>query len=166
MNVPFSLERVSIWKLARFRKGAKLLKNAVDKLREQKGDFAVEHAWGLLFAVAVALAVISVLGAVSDSNDLDTIASDLTRQIEIAGQVNYSDVNAQLAELSAAAGLENVTVSIDANYLDAGTRKIQFGDDFIVTLSYTAYLDFGGVISIPVPLNSSVVGRSERYWKS
>lgn len=166
MNVPFNLEWVSTMKLTHSRKGAKRLKKVVTKLRERRGDFAVEHAWGLLFAVAVLLSCISVLGVVSDGNDLDTIASDLTRQIEIAGQVNYSDVNTQLAELSAAAGLENVTVSIDANYLDAGTRKIQFGDDFIVTLSYTAYLDFGGVISIPVPLNSSVVGRSERYWKS
>lgn len=134
-------------------------------LRSKRGEFVVDRSFSVLLGAIGLVLAISIFSVVFQANKLDTVAADLTRQIEIAGQVNYSTINAQLDALCAAAGLENVTLSVDATYVDAGARKIQFGDSFTVTISSTAELGVGGIITVPIPLSSSVVGRSEKYWK-
>lgn len=132
------------------------------KLKEHSGDFVLEGAWKLLLACALIALFISVLGLAFQSNKLAAIADDMARSIEISGQVD-SSADAKLEELKVSSGLD-VTMDIDANY-SAGGNRIQFGDSFIVTISYTGKLGIGGILSFPVHLSSSVVGRSERYWK-
>lgn len=132
------------------------------KLRERSGDFLLEGAWKLLLSCALIALFISVLGLAFQSNKLAAIADDMARSIEISGQVD-SSADAKLQELKNTSGLD-VAMDIDANYSAGGTR-IQFGDPFTVTISYTGKLGIGGILSLPVPLSSSVVGRSERYWK-
>jgi len=132
------------------------------KIRERSGDFVLEGAWKLLLTCALIALFLSVLGLVFQSNKLAAVADDMARSIEISGQVD-SSADAKLQELKSASGLA-VAMNIDANF-SAGGNRIQFGDPFTVTISYTGKLGIGGILSIPVPLSSSVVGRSEKYWK-
>ena len=135
-----------------------------EKLKERRGEFLINHAFGLILGAAVLCLVISALSVAFQSNKLTTIANNLTRSIEIRGQVDHASINSELSSLTATAGLENVAFSIDANYFD-NEGRIQYGSSFIVTLTYTAELDLGGLVEIPIPLRSRVVGRSEVYWK-
>lgn len=128
-------------------------------LKEQRGEFLLSSAFKLIIATAVIVLGISIFGAISQANRLAAMANDLTRSIEIRGEVDNATINAELTRLSEAAGLEGVTVEIDK------TGRVQFGDSFTVTLRYTGNFGIGGVVSVPLPFHSTVVGRSEKYWK-
>lgn len=132
------------------------------KLRETNGEFVLKGALNLLILCLFLALGISTLGVAMRANKLTTMASDLTRYIEVRGQVDCS-VDDELSPLEEASGL-HTDLAIDATY-SAGGERIQFGDLFTVELSYTGRLGVGGVLSLPVPLSSDVVGRSERYWK-
>lgn len=132
------------------------------KLRETKGEFILNGALELLLTCLLVVLGISTLGIAMQANKLSTMAGDLTRYIEVRGQVD-SSVDGELSRLETAGGID-VTLSVDTSYT-AGGDRIQFGDPFTVKLSYTGRLGMGGVLSLPIPLSASVVGRSERYWK-
>lgn len=134
------------------------------KLRDNKGEFLLESAFKILLAAAGIVFAISIFGTISQANRLAAMANDLTRSIELKGEVNMATVNTELSRLSSASGLDGVTVTVEATYT-AGGRRIQMGDAFTVTLNYTGHIGIGGVLSIPIPLRSTVTGRSEQYWK-
>lgn len=131
----------------------------LNKIKEQRGEFLLEGSFKLLLAAAALALIISVFGVISQSNRLAAMANDLTRTLEIRGEISSTVVNTELNRLSAAARMPGVTVEIDK----AG--RVQFGDPFTVTLRYTGSFGIGGVLSMPVPFHSTVVGRSEKYWK-
>lgn len=133
------------------------------KLRERDGNFVLEGAWKLLIGCAALVLVISVFAVIFQANKLATIANDVTRHIEVMGQVDGT-ADAAFQDLKTASNLPDATMTIDANY-SAGANRIQFGDPFTVTISYTGKIGIGGFLSLPIPLRSSVVGRSEQYWK-
>lgn len=116
----------------------------------------------LLGCAAIAL-VISVCAVMFQANKLTVMADDVARHIEIVGQVD-SSVDGTFERLKTASNLESASLSIDANY-SAGGNRIQFGDPFTVTVSYTGKIGIGGLLSLPISLHSSVGGRSEQYWK-
>lgn len=134
------------------------------KFKEQRGEFLLDSALRILLTCCLLALFLSVLGVLFQANKLATMADDVTRYIEISGQVNHSDVNTELQRLRQSSGLRTVDIHVDANYTAGGSR-IQFGDPFTVTLTYEGRLGIGGIVSLPVPLHTSVTGRSERYWK-
>lgn len=135
----------------------------IQKLRETKGEFALEGAWKLLLGCAALALTISVFAVMFQSNKLAAIANDMTRHIEVMGQVDGT-AETTFQRLKAAGNLPDASLSISANY-SAGGNRIQFGDPFTVTVSYTGKIGIGGFLSLPIPLHSSVAGRSEQYWK-
>lgn len=120
-------------------------------------------AFKLLLGCAAIALVISVGAVLFQSNKLAAMADDVARHIEVVGQVD-SSADQAFQRLKITSNLESASLSIDANY-SAGGNRIQFGDPFTVTVSYTGKLGIGGFLSLPIPLYSSVVGRSEQYWK-
>lgn len=135
----------------------------IQKMRETKGEFALEGAWKLLLGCAALALTISVFAVMFQSNKLAAIANDMTRHIEVMGQVDGT-AETTFQRLKAAGNLPDASLSISANY-SAGGNRIQFGDPFTVTVSYTGKIGIGGFLSLPIPLHSSVAGRSEQYWK-
>jgi hypothetical protein len=59
-------------------------------------------------------------------------------------------VDGTFQRLKTASNLENASLSVDANY-SAGGNRIQFGDPFTVTVSYTGKIGIGGFLSLPMP---------------
>lgn len=139
------------------------MKTILTKLRCRRGNFTLNGAFILLLVIALIVLGISVLGAMMQGNRLDAAAAELTRYIEIRGQVDAS-VDGELARLCAASGLEDVEMQVTGSYLGTAQR-IQFGEAFTVTLHYTAHFGIGGILDMPVTLTSHAAGRSERYWK-
>lgn len=135
----------------------------LQKLKEQQGEFLLTGAIRLLIGCAALAFGISIFTVMFQANKLTVMANDVTRHIEILGQTGPT-VDQTFAELKEASNLDGASVAVDASF-SAGGNRIQFGDPFTVTVSYTGKIGIGGMLSLPVPLRSSVVGRSEQYWK-
>lgn len=133
----------------------------IHKLREQRGDFTVNGVLILLLVFLLLILGLSCIGVANRAMRVHSMAAELVRYIELRGQVDGS-ADAELARLEAASGIR-VDCSIRADYI-RGTSRIQLGDRFEVTLSYEASFGVGGVLSVPVQLQSTVSGRSEQYW--
>lgn len=131
------------------------------KLSDQRGEFLLDRAFSLLIGAAGLALTITVFGSMFQGYKLNVIASDLARHIEVRGYINETEIQAELDRLSAAAGLENVSIDIES---PQGNR-IQFGGKFTVSVAYTGEIGIGGVVSMPIPLHATVAGRSEKYWK-
>lgn len=132
------------------------------KLQQNRGEFTINGAISLLFAMMLLVLFISALSAVNTSMKLHSVAADLSRYIELRGKVD-SAVYTELDRLAGVAGVTVETRSIVGTFSDGS--KLQLGSDFTITLTTTGHIGIGGVLSLPVPLKTKVTGRSERYWK-
>lgn len=117
----------------------------------------------MLLVVFLMVLTISTIGAANQGMRLHSMASELARYIELRGKIDDA-VYTELQRLENASGI-TTDLQISANYI-SGTSKIQYGNTFNVTLSASGHIGLGGIVSISIPLHSTVSGRSEQYWLS
>lgn len=141
------------------RKGAAPL---FEKLRQSTGSFAIDGSIIFLFVMMLLVLFISALGVINTSQKLHSVAAELTRYVELRGSVD-NEVYIELDRLAGIAGVTVESKSITGSF--SGESKLQLGAEFTVTLTTTDRFGIGGILSLPVPLKSTVSGRSERYWK-
>ena len=118
----------------------------------------------VLIAVIFIGLIINLFSIINAKSQMDAAADQLTRQIQLAGEVNsdtdhlFSDIT---GHISAA---ENIQYSVSTHYLTG--KKIQLATPFSVTVTGTAYLGgFGDFNIFPINLISYGAGVSEEYWK-
>ena len=118
----------------------------------------------VLIAVIFIGLIINLFSIINAKSQMDAAADQLTRQIQLAGEVNadtdhlFSDIT---GHISAA---ENIQYSVSTHYLTG--KKIQLSTPFSVTVTGTAYLGgFGDFNIFPINLVSYGAGVSEEYWK-
>ena len=118
----------------------------------------------VLIAVIFIGLIINLFSIIAAKSQMDAAADQLTRQIQLAGEVNsdtdhlFSDIT---GHISAA---ENIQYSVSTHYLTG--KKIQLSTPFSVTVTGTAYLGgFGDFNIFPINLVSYGAGVSEEYWK-
>lgn len=133
-------------------------------IRNKKGDFTLNGAVNLIVIAILMLLFISVVGVLLQIGHLQSVSSELTRYIEIRGEIG-DDTWAELDRLSSVGNMDGVELEVEASYLPSSSSKIQFGESFVITLRYTDTLSVGGIVEIPIPIEASVTGRSEKYWK-
>jgi len=127
-------------------------------LRSQRGEGYVDVAVLVLCVMLVLAVAISVMPVFISKNKLDTYASELCRETEIAGRVG-TETTLRAQVLTEQTGL---TPSITWSK----TGKIQLNEEFTVTLTIQADIGlFGGIGSFPVTLKAEASGKSEVYWK-
>lgn len=132
------------------------------KIRQTTGNFTINNAFILLFVMLLLVLFISVLGVINTSQKLHSVAAELTRYVELRGSVD-SEVYIELDRLANIAGVTVESKNITGSFSDES--KLQLGAEFTVTLTTTDRFGIGGILSVPVPLKTTVSGRSERYWK-
>ena len=89
---------------------------------------------------------------------LDTFATELVREAEIAGRVG-SETNRREQALREQTGLDPTVQWSD-------TGRIQLNEEVSVTLTYEIDLGlFAGFGSFPITLRADATGKSEVYWK-
>lgn len=127
-------------------------------LRSQRGEGYVDVAVLVLCVMLVLAVAISVMPVFITKNKLDTYASELCREAEIAGRVG-TETTLRAQVLTEQTGL---TPSITWSK----TGRIQLNEEFTVTLTTQADIGlFGGFGSFPVTLKAEASGKSEVYWK-
>lgn len=127
-------------------------------LKNRRGEGYIDVAVLVLCAMLVIALAVQVFPAYIAKQQVDTFASELIREAEIAGRVGTeTDVQEQL--LRERTGLEpEVTWS--------KTGKIQLNEEVTVTVTYEMNIGlFAGFGSFPVTLQAQATGKSEVYWK-
>ena len=135
------------------------------KLLNRKGEGTyIDTVVFILVAVIFIAFILNLFSIISAKQQLDVCADQLTRQIQLAGEVN-STTNSLFQSLCGDLGaVENVSYTVDTTYYSGS--KIQLGTPFRVTVTATAYLGgFGDFGLFPIELTASGAGISEEYWK-
>ncbi len=127
-------------------------------LKNRRGEGYIDVAVLVLCAMLVIALAVQVFPAYIAKQQVDTFASELIREAEIAGRVG-NETTAQEQLLRERTGLEpTVTWS--------KTGKIQLNEEVTVTVTYEIDIGlFAGFGSFPVTLQAQATGKSEVYWK-
>lgn len=127
-------------------------------LRSRRGEGYIDTAVLVLCVMMVIAVAVSVLPVFVTKNQLDTYASELCREAEIAGRVG-SETTLRAQVLTEETGLVP-----DISWSKTG--RLQLNEEFTVTVSTKADIGvFGGFGSFPVTLKAQASGKSEVYWK-
>ena len=127
-------------------------------LRSRRGEGYIDVCVLVLCAMLVIALAVQVLPAFIAKQQLDTFATELVREAEIAGRIG-PETDRREAALREETGLDP-----DISWSDTG--KIQLGNEVTVTLTTTVNLGlFGEFASFPVTLTARATGVSEVYWK-
>ena len=134
------------------------------KLNKRGEETYIDTVVFILVAVIFIAFILNLFSIISAKQQLDMCADQLTRQIQLAGEVN-STTNSLFQSLCGDLGaVENVSYTVDTTYYSGS--KIQLGTPFRVTVTATAYLGgFGDFGLFPIELTASGAGISEEYWK-
>ncbi len=127
-------------------------------LRSRRGEGYIDVVVLVLCVILVIAVAVSVLPVFVTKNKLDTYASELCREAEIAGCVGtQTTLRAQV--LTEQTGL-------DPNISWSKTGNIQLNEEITVTLTMEIDIGvFGGFGSFPVTLTAKASGKSEVYHK-
>lgn len=127
-------------------------------LKSQRGEGYIDVAVLILCAMLVIALAVRVLPVFIAKQQLDTFATELMREAEIAGRVG-NETSQRERILREKTGL-NPSISWSKS------GRIQLGEEITVTLTYQTNIGlFGGFGSFPITLRADAAGRSEVYWK-
>lgn len=141
------------------------MKKKIGKLlRSERGDtsYITSYVY-ILVTVILIVFVINVFHIISVKQEMDHIADQLVKQIQLNGGTN-SDTDDLFDFLT---GQMNDVQNLDYEVTSTGrTNKIQIGTPFYVTITGRCHL--GGIWNfdlVPINLKSQGAGVSEHYWK-
>ena len=123
-------------------------------LRSKRGEGYLD----VCILVLCAMLVVRVLPVYITKQQLDTFATELIREAEIAGRVG-SETDRREQALWEQTGL-NPDISWSR------TGRIQLNQEVAVTVTYETNIGlFSGFGSFPITLRADATGKSEVYWK-
>lgn len=128
------------------------------KLKAGKpGEGYIDVVVLILCAMLVIGLAVEVMPVYIAKHNLDTYATELVREAEIAGQVG-SATSTRASILS-----ERLGITPEVSWSRIG--RIQLNEEVTVTCRITMDIGFGGLGSFPVELVAQATGKSEVYWK-
>lgn len=127
-------------------------------LKDKSGEGYIDVAVVVLCSMLVIALAVKVFPVFIAKQQIDTFATELIREAEIAGRVG-SETSRREQLLQEKTGLIP-TVSWSK------TGRIQLNEEINVTVTYKTDIGlFGGFGSFPITLRADAAGRSEVYWK-
>lgn len=127
-------------------------------LRNRRGEGYIDVAVLVLCVMLVIALAVSVLPVFIAKQQLDTFATELCREAEIAGRVG--------SETTRRAQVLREKTGLDPTITWSKTGSIQLNEEFTVTVTLDVDIGlFGGFGSFPITLNAQASGKSEVYHK-
>lgn len=127
-------------------------------LRDRKGEGYIDVVVLVLCVMLVVALAVKVLPVFIQKQQMDTFATELMREAEIAGRVG-SETSRREQTLREKTGLDP-----DISWSRRG--NIQLNEEVTVTLTMRMNIGlFGGFGSFPITLRADASGKSEVYWK-
>ena len=128
-------------------------------LRNNRGEGYIDVVVLILCAMLVVALAVKVFPAYIAKQKVDTFATELMREAEIAGRVG-----------SETARREEILVKktgIDPDVDWSRTGRIQLNEEITVVVTYQMDIGlFGDFGSFPVTLRGEAIGKSEVYWSA
>ena len=127
-------------------------------LRSKQGEGYIDVAVLVLCAMLVIALAVRVFPAYIIKQQVDTFATELMREAEIAGRVGTETTNREL--------LLREKTGITPTVTWSKSGRIQLNEEVTVTVTFETNIGlFGGFGSFPVTLRADAAGKSEVYWK-
>jgi len=127
-------------------------------LKSKSGEGYMDVTVLVLCAMLVVAVAVKVFPVYIAKQQMDTFATELVREAEIAGRVG-TETNRREKVLKDKIGFDP-----DVAWSESG--KIQLNEEVIVTVIYRMNIGlFGGFDSFPITLRADATGKSEVYWK-
>ena len=127
-------------------------------LRSKQGEGYIDVAVLVLCAMLVIALAVRVFPAYIIKQQVDTFATELMREAEIAGRVGTETTNREILLREKTGIIPTVTWS--------KSGRIQLNEEITVTVTFDTNIGlFGGFGSFPVTLKADAAGKSEVYWK-
>ena len=126
--------------------------------KNNRGEGYIDVVVLVLCAMLMLAIAVKVLPAYIVKQQIDTFATELLREAEIAGRVG--------TETSTREVLLREKTGITPTVIWSKTGQIQLNEEISVTVTYDIDIGlFGGFGSFPVTLRADAAGKGEVYWK-
>ncbi|SHE61037.1 protein of unknown function [Tissierella praeacuta DSM 18095] len=127
-------------------------------LKSNKGEGYIDVAVLVLCVMLMIALAVKVFPAYIAKQKIDTFATELVREAEIAGRVGTETTNREILLR------DKMGITPTVKWLKTG--KIQLNEEITVTITYEINIGlFGGFGSFPITLRADAAGKSEVYWK-
>ena len=127
-------------------------------LKSKQGEGYIDVAILVLCSMLVIALAVRVFPAYIIKQQVDTFATELVREAEIAGRVGTETSNREL--------LLREKTGITPMVIWSKSGRIQLNEEITVTVTFETNIGlFGGFGSFPVTLRADAAGKSEVYWK-
>ena len=135
-------------------------------LRSRRGEGYVDLLITLAIVMSLILCFVAIAPIITTKLQVDQIASQLTRVIELTGEIG-NEYDEELSRIKTSTGIDP-TISINATTLDG--HKIQLRERFTLSVTVIKQIKltdptFGDGLTVDVPINKTLTGMSEVYWK-
>lgn len=128
------------------------------RFKKRRGEGYIDICVFVVCAMLVLAFCLQVLPVFTAKQQLDTYATELVREAEIAGRVGTETTRRQQV-LSSRMG-----ITPDVRWSTTG--RIQLNHEVTVTVTWSTDIGlFGGFGSFPITLTAKATGKSEVYWK-
>lgn len=127
-------------------------------LKSNKGEGYIDVAVLVLCVMLMIALAVKVFPVYIAKQQIDTFATELVREAEIAGRVGTETTNREI--------LLRDKMGITPTVKWSKSGKIQLNEEITVTIIYETNIGlFGGFGSFPITLRADAAGKSEVYWK-
>lgn len=127
-------------------------------LKSNKGEGYIDVAVLVLCVMLVIALAVKVFPVYIAKQQIDTFATELVREAEIAGRVG--------AETTSREMLLRDKMGITPTIRWSKTGRVQLNEEITVTITYETNIGlFAGFGSFPITLRADAAGKSEVYWK-
>ena len=127
-------------------------------LKSNKGEGYIDVAVLVLCVMLVIALAVKIFPVYIAKQQIDTFATELVREAEIAGRVGAETTNREM--------LLRDKMGITPTIRWSKSGRIQLNEEIIVTITYETNIGlFAGFGSFPITLRADAAGKSEVYWK-
>lgn len=128
-------------------------------LKNNRGEGYIDVVVLILCAMLVVALAVKVFPAYIAKQKVDTFATELMREAEIAGRVG-SETSRREEIL-----VDKTGINPDVNW--SRTGRVQLNEEITVVVTYRMDIGlFGDFGSFPVTLRGEAMGKSEVYWSA
>lgn len=134
------------------------MQKMLKSLRNNRGEGYIDVVVLVLCAMLIIAVAVKVFPAYIAKQQVDTFATELVREAEIAGRVGTETARREQILV------EKTGIEPEVNW--SRTGKIQLNEVISVVVTYQMDIGlFGDFGSFPVTLRGEAMGKSEVYWK-
>ena len=135
-------------------------------LTDRRGSEAVSFLLTTAMLLCIFATIVTAFVYISQSYNAAYLCRKVTRQIEVTGVYDRTEVNNLLSQIEGG-DLQNLEIEVTANYL--ADNKIQLCENFTVKLTADYKIKIVQVgsktLELSLPIRAQVGGMSETYYK-